>query len=113
MTILLLQSSCVSHSQFHSSKIFYPSDTEDFDFSQQTIPFPRSEDNITVTISIQDDGILERDEMFIVTLNVVPNLPAVEVGPLDVLNVTITDNEGMSLCGAFSCLVVLSEYLLL
>jgi len=33
--------------------------------------------------------------MFMVTLNVVPNLPGVEVGPLDVLNVTITDNEGM------------------
>ena len=90
--------------------MFYLSDTEDFDFSQQTIPFPRSENNITVTISIQDDGILERDEMFIVTLNVVPNLPAVEVGPVDLLNVTITDNEGMSLRGAFYCLMMLSEY---
>jgi len=81
--------------------MFYLSDTEDFDFSQQTIPFPRSEDNITVTISIQDDTILERDEMFIVTLNVVPNLPGVEVGPLDILNVTITDNEGMSILWYF------------
>jgi len=68
---------------------------EDVDFSEQIISFPRSSDNITVTIPIQDDGILERDETFIVTLNVVPNLPAVEIGPLDILNVTITDNEGI------------------
>jgi len=67
---------------------------EDVDFGEQIIPFPRSAVNITVTIPIQDDVILERDETFIVTLNVVPNLPAVEIGPLDILNVTITDNEG-------------------
>jgi len=79
----------------HSISYHCDLDTDDFDTNQQTIPFPRSADNITVTISIQDDAILERDEMFIVTLNVVPNLPAVEIGPLDILNVTITDNEGM------------------
>ena len=46
--------------------------------------------------------------MFIVTLNIVPNLPAVDIGPQDVLEVTITDNEGMLILsyGAFSCSII-------
>jgi len=50
---------------------------------------------------------LERDETFMVTLNVVPELPGVDIGPLDVLEVIITDNEGV-LNGDCFCLVILT-----
>ena len=64
----------------------------DFNYAMQTVTIAAGTNSSTVNITVMDDDIVEGDEMFTMTLDVLATSPGIIAGAITMATATIIDS---------------------